>query len=143
MCVSETVAELFGMPFKDWDRICRELSTPEDSDAEDELNLPMMQRRTPRVAELVSQLIGGATGSAPPKGMNSIDAINPFKARAAIANARATSAAVTIQRAVRARRATTPTTSPTAEQSAAAIVQRAWRSTRGSAAKTEVSSLAL
>ena len=46
------------MPFKDWDRICRELSSPESSDADDELNLPMMQKRTPRVAELVDQMLG-------------------------------------------------------------------------------------
>lgn len=110
-----TLTRINPMPFKDWDRICRELTTPEDSDAEDEINLPMMQKRTPRVAELASQLLGGSTNGAPPKGMNSIDAINPFKTHNALAVA--SSAATIIQRAVRARQ--TATFAPTASRTAA------------------------
>lgn len=89
------------MPFKDWDRICRELSSPESSDADDELNLPMMQKRTPRVAELVDQMLGQAPRSTPPKGMNTVDSINPFKDRSVLEGAMRTSAAIVIQRAVR------------------------------------------
>ena len=41
------------MPWKDWDKIARELSSGEDSDAGDELNVMTVQRNAKRVAELI------------------------------------------------------------------------------------------
>lgn len=42
-------------PPKDWDRILREISSGEDSDAHDGPNWRAVQQRAPRVAELVGQ----------------------------------------------------------------------------------------
>lgn len=61
---------------KDWDKICRELSSPESSDAEDDLNVLSVQKNAKRVSELVQNMIPGfdtAMEHAPPMGMNRVD----------------------------------------------------------------------
>ena len=58
---------------KDWDRIARALSSPESSDAEDELNVISVQRNAHRVAQLVHGYVPSLDPSragVPPLGMN-------------------------------------------------------------------------
>ena len=115
------------MPFKDWDAICRELSTPESSDAEDEINVPMIQKRAPRVAKMVQGILGEDVGVAP--------AVHPFASpelngttehlRAALRG----SAAQRVQRAWRRVRAPERLTM-SSQRGAALRVQRAWRNRR-------------
>jgi hypothetical protein len=44
---------------KDWKTILNSISSPEDSDAEDELNVMQVQRNARRVAELMHQFVPG------------------------------------------------------------------------------------
>ena len=58
---------------KDWDAICRDLSSGEDSDEYDELNVQSVTKNAKRVAELMHHLIPGLDpneGGAQPMGMN-------------------------------------------------------------------------
>ena len=58
---------------KDWDAICRDLSSGEDSDEHDELNVQSVTKNAKRVAELMHHLIPGLDpneGGAQPMGMN-------------------------------------------------------------------------
>jgi len=65
---------------KNWKTIVDSLSSPEDSDAEDELNVIQVQKNARRVAELMHQVVPGLTdkehlqGSAP-MGMNNANLI--------------------------------------------------------------------
>jgi hypothetical protein len=60
---------------KNWDAICRELSSGEDSDEHDSLNVVKVQRNAHRVAELLRGVVLGDDAAAPPKGMNNADAL--------------------------------------------------------------------
>lgn len=51
---------------KNWDKICRELSSGEDSDEGDSLNLQSVQRNARRVAELMQDVV--FQGAPPPPG---------------------------------------------------------------------------
>ena len=58
---------------KNWDKIVKELSSPESSDAEDDLNVMSVQKNAKRVAELMHGVIptlDSRKKGAPPKGMN-------------------------------------------------------------------------
>lgn len=58
---------------KNWDKIVKELSSPESSDAEDDLNVMSVQKNAKRVGELMSGVIPTLDSNkqgAPPKGMN-------------------------------------------------------------------------
>jgi hypothetical protein len=57
---------------KDWDAICRDLSSGEDSDAHDGLNVMSVQKNAQRVAEIVRTVLPGldADPAAPLMGMN-------------------------------------------------------------------------
>ncbi len=66
---------------KDWKSIMGSISSPEDSDAEDELNVVQVQRNARRVAELMHQFVPGLgedkshlKGNTP-LGMNNADLI--------------------------------------------------------------------
>lgn len=61
---------------KDWDAIARDLSSPESSDAEDELNVMSVRKNASRVAELVHGLVPGLDATqmrTAPVGMNRPD----------------------------------------------------------------------
>lgn len=65
---------------KDWARILAELSSPESSDAEDELNVMQVQKNAKRVAELVHQVVPGLSDlehlrGLPPMGANNANLI--------------------------------------------------------------------
>lgn len=82
---------------KDWNKIARELSSPEASDAEDEVNVVSVQKNARRVAELLHHMVPGMDpayrGSAP-MGMNSSDAVRlkpPADVNAALERADAAS----------------------------------------------------
>ena len=60
---------------KDWDAICRDLSSGEDSDEHDSLNVVKVQRNAHRVAELMRTVVLGDETTTPPKGMNRADVI--------------------------------------------------------------------
>jgi hypothetical protein len=65
---------------KKWDAIMDSISSPEDSDAEDELNVMQAQKNTRRVSELMHQFVPGLTSSDhlkgdTPIGMNNTDLI--------------------------------------------------------------------
>jgi len=65
---------------KNWKTILDSISSPEDSDAEDELNVIQAQKNTRRVAELMHQFVPGLTDSDhlkgdTPMGMNNADLI--------------------------------------------------------------------
>lgn len=64
---------LYIVFMKDWDKIVRELSSPEASDAEDDLNVVSVQKNAKRVVELLQGTIPGmqcASKAQPPLGMN-------------------------------------------------------------------------
>lgn len=58
---------------KDWDAILRDLSSGEDSDAHDELNVRSVQKNAHRVAEMVRTVVPGLGGAAAFPGMNRPD----------------------------------------------------------------------
>lgn len=61
---------------KDWNAIVRDLSSPESSDAEDDLNVLSVQKNASRVAELVQGLVPGLDATQmrdAPYGMNRPD----------------------------------------------------------------------
>ena len=63
---------------KNWDKILREMSSPESSDAEDELNVVSVRKNARRVAELAHHMIPGAKEcfrGAQPFGMNRSDVL--------------------------------------------------------------------
>ena len=60
---------------KDWNKICAELSSGEDSDEHDSLNVVSVQRNAHRVAELMRGVVLGDDAAAAPKGMNRPDVI--------------------------------------------------------------------
>ena len=63
---------------KDWNAIARELSSPEDSDEGDSLNVMSVQRNAHRVAEMLHGMIPGLDPDrmrTPPAGMNSVGVI--------------------------------------------------------------------
>ena len=63
---------------KDWNQIARELSSGEDSDEHDTLNLQSVRRNAHAVASLIHGVIPGLDASymqTPPKGMNRVDFI--------------------------------------------------------------------
>lgn len=65
---------LIHMPqSKDWDAILRDLSSGEDSDAHDELNVRSVQKNAHRVAEMVRTVVPGLGGAASFPGMNRPD----------------------------------------------------------------------
>lgn len=63
---------------KNWDAIARELSSPESSDADDDLNVMSVQKNAKRVAEIMHGAIPTLDpkykGDAP-KGMNDLNAL--------------------------------------------------------------------
>ena len=61
---------------KDWDKILREIPTPPDSDAEDELNIMSVQRNAQKVSNIMHHLMPNLDSSlagALPRGMNRPD----------------------------------------------------------------------
>ena len=61
---------------KDWDKIMREYSSPEASDAEDEVNIQSVKKNTHRIAEMFENLSGLKDKMrTPPMGMNRLDDI--------------------------------------------------------------------
>ena len=60
---------------KNWDAICRDLSSGEDSDEHDTLNVVKVKRNAHRVAELMRGVVLGDDAAAPPKGMNNAEAL--------------------------------------------------------------------
>lgn len=65
---------------KDWKKVLDAISSPEESDAEDELNVVQVQRNARRVAELMHNFVPGITGRDDlkgdvPMGMNNADLI--------------------------------------------------------------------
>lgn len=57
------------MPPKDWDKICRELSSGEDSDEHDSLNVRSVQKNARRVADMMQAMMPDGPGDF--KGMRS------------------------------------------------------------------------
>ena len=66
---------------KDWDRICRDLSSPESSDADDEgIDVRRVVKNAPLLAQLAQHVAHHASGgdastaprAAPPKGTNTV-----------------------------------------------------------------------
>ena len=80
-------------PAKDWSKIVRDLSSGEDSDEHDSLNLQSVTRNAQRVAQLVGGLLEENRNSLPPMGANAstTDAIRESLARATNAAARSKS----------------------------------------------------
>ena len=69
--------EVFNSMHKDWDKICRELSSPESSDADDDINVMSVKKNASRVAQLLHGIIPGLDKSKAgdaPKGMNRAEA---------------------------------------------------------------------
>ncbi|NDB85159.1 MAG: hypothetical protein EB127_21030 [Alphaproteobacteria bacterium] len=59
---------------KEWDNIMRNISSPENSDADDDVNILSIQRSTPKVVQLMQHIVPGLSANvdAPmPMGMNS------------------------------------------------------------------------
>ena len=71
---------LLSVPFKnmktvkDWEQVLREYSDPEDSDAEDDLNVMSVQKNAHRVLQLCEQMMTTTTHT-PPMGMNRPDVL--------------------------------------------------------------------
>ena len=63
---------------KDWNKIMREIPSPDSSDAEDELNVLSVQKNAKRVCEMMHRMVPGLqrgeVGSVP-KGMNDSNVI--------------------------------------------------------------------
>lgn len=74
---------------KDWDRIARELSSGEDSDAGDELNVMSVQRNAQKVCDLVRTVMPGMGGNTTVRGMNRPDALRTGMADAIATASRA------------------------------------------------------
>lgn len=55
-----------GMPPKNWDKIVRQLSSPESSDAEDDLNVMSVCKNAARVAQVVNGITNPDDQRAPP-----------------------------------------------------------------------------
>jgi hypothetical protein len=64
---------------KDWDRIARELSSPDSSDAEDGLNVISVQKNARRVSEILHSVLPESPfvspDASPPMGMNRFSAL--------------------------------------------------------------------
>ena len=70
---------------KDWGKICRDLSSPDSSDAEDELNVLSVQKNATRVSEMMHGIIPGLDRSkagAVAMGMNRTELISASLAKA-------------------------------------------------------------
>lgn len=76
---------------KNWDAIVRDLSSPESSDAEDDLNVVSVQKNAKRVAEIlhgaIPTLDPNYRGDAP-KGMNNLNDLREQLARSAVESRR-------------------------------------------------------
>ena len=62
----------------EWDTIMRNIPSPDDSDAEDCVNVLSLQKNAPKVVQLLQHLIPGVsqtTDPVIPRGMNRVDAI--------------------------------------------------------------------
>lgn len=70
-----SVAQGAMPPPKNWDAILAELSSGEDSDAHDELNVRSVQKHAQRVADMVRTAVPGLGGGADLPGMNHPDVI--------------------------------------------------------------------
>lgn len=84
-------AEKGGWDRKNWDQIARELSSGEDSDAGDSLNVMSVVRNAHRVAELMHGALPGLDATqmrTPPRGMNGVDFIRDGLAAATAEGAR-------------------------------------------------------
>ena len=79
-------------PAKDWNKIVRELSSGEDSDEHDSLNVLSVQRNAHRVVEMVGGMLGEHRDALPPMGTNSNAVIREGLARASSVASRPTPA---------------------------------------------------
>lgn len=62
---------------KDWDKICKSIETPPDSDAEDELNVQMVKKNAKRISDvlhLAMPMLDSKHASSTPRGVNRVDA---------------------------------------------------------------------
>ena len=60
---------------KNWDKICRDIQTPSDSDAEDDLNIMSVQKNAQKVSDILHHalpMLDSSRASGLPRGMNSL-----------------------------------------------------------------------
>ena len=111
---------------KDWDKIMREYSSPEASDAEDELNIQSVKKNTHRIAEMFENLSGLKDNMRnPPMGMNRLDDIRDGLAASALEvshrkdaqpNSSETSTSPTTEAAEEEKMSSPPREDPTSEE---------------------------
>lgn len=68
---------------KNWDKICSEIETPPDSDADDELNVLKVQKNAQKISDVLHHMLPNlddALAKSLPKGVNSMAAFSqPFQ----------------------------------------------------------------
>lgn len=68
---------------KDWDKICRDIQTPPDSDEEDELNIQKVKKNAQKISDVLHHMmptLDESLAKGLPRGVNSMAAFSrPFQ----------------------------------------------------------------